>query len=231
MTSHHVLIVDDDPELSGLLKHFLIGEGHSVSMVRSGEDAEAAARSQVPDLVILDVGLPGISGTEVCRRLKTFCSAPILFLTAASTQVDQVTGFSAGADDYVIKPFDAQVLMARVRVLLSRPRATASSAIVIDRLTVDVAGQSVLFDGRYVELTRYEFEVVVLLAQRLGHIVSKGELLRHVWGDWYEGDHVVEVTMSRLRNKLESAGLNRSAISTHRGLGYRLQKTLVKNES
>ena len=228
MSTHHVLIVDDDPELSGLLQHFLVGEGHSVSMVRSGEDAEAAARSQVPDLVILDVGLPGISGTEVCRRLKTFCSAPILFLTAASTQVDQVIGFSAGADDYVIKPFDAQVLMARVRVLLSRPRAIAPSAIVVDGLTVDVAGQSVVFDGLYVELTRYEFEVIVLLAQRLGQIVSKGELLRLVWGDWHEGDHAVEVTMSRLRNKLASAGLDRSAISTHRGLGYRLQKTLVK---
>lgn len=231
MADHHVLVVDDDPELSSLLRHFLVGEGHSVSIVSAGEDAEAAARMRVPDLVILDVGLPGISGTEVCRRLKTFCSAPILFLTAASTQVDQVTGFSAGADDYVIKPFDAQVLMARVRVLLARQKFTSPRNIVIDSLTVDIVGQSVLFNGLYVELTRYEFDVVVLLAQRHGNIVGKGDLLRHVWGEWHEGDHVVEVTMSRLRNKLVAAGLKRSAISTHRGLGYRLEKNLVKDES
>ena len=224
MPENRVLIVDDDPELSGLVKHFLVGEGHSVSVVSSGEDAEAAARLQVPDLVILDVGLPGISGPEVCRRLKTFCPAPILFLTAASTQVDQIMGFSAGADDYVIKPFDPQVLMARVRVLLARPKAVAPQTIVIDSLCIDVAGQTVVFDGRYIELTRYEFDVVVILAQRLGRIVSKSELLRQVWGEWHDGDHVVEVTMSRLRNKLEHAGLTRSAISTHRSLGYRLQK-------
>ena len=222
MPTRHILVVDDDPDLTDLVRELLRGEGHSISVAPSGERAEQIARARTPDLIILDVDLPGMKGPEVCRRLREFSTAPILFLTAASSEADQIVGFTAGADDYVTKPFGPHVLLARVRTLLARGTRTTSGPKVIANVQIDATAQVVTVDGKLIELSKTEYEVLTTLAHREGHIISKVELLREVWGEWFGDDHVIEVTISRLRTKLVHAGAPERLITTHRGLGYRI---------
>lgn len=222
MAARHILVVDDDPDLTDLVRELLRGEGHSISVAQSGERAEQIARARTPDLIILDVDLPGMKGPEVCRRLREFSTAPILFLTAASSDADQIVGFTAGADDYVTKPFGPQVLLARVRTLLARGSRPISGPKLIANVEIDVSAQVVMVDGQLIELTKTEYDVLTTLAAREGHIVSKVELMREVWGEWFGDDHVIEVTISRLRTKLIRAGAPDQLITTHRGLGYRI---------
>ncbi|MFA5775490.1 MAG: response regulator transcription factor [Ilumatobacteraceae bacterium] len=222
MPARHILVVDDDPDLTDLVRELLHGEGHSISVAPSGERAEQIARARTPDLIILDVDLPGMKGPEVCRRLREFSTAPILFLTAASSESDQIVGFTAGADDYVTKPFGPQVLLARVRTLLARGTRSTSGPKLIANVQIDANAQVVTVDGTLIELTKTEYDVLTTLAARDGHIISKVELLREVWGEWFGDDHVIEVTISRLRTKLIHAGAPERLITTHRGLGYRI---------
>jgi DNA-binding response OmpR family regulator len=222
MPARHILVVDDDPDLTDLVRELLRGEGHSISVAPTGERAEQIAQARTPDLIILDVNLPGMKGPEVCRRLREFTSAPILFLTAASSEADQIVGFTAGADDYVTKPFGPHVLLARVRTLLARGSRTTSGPKFIANVEIDTNAQVVTVDGQLIELTKTEYDVLTTLANREGHIISKVELLRQVWGEWFGDDHVIEVTISRLRTKLARAGAPERLITTHRGLGYRI---------
>ena len=222
MLARHILIVDDDPDLTDLLRELLHGEGHSISVASTGERAEQMARARPPDLIILDVDLPGMKGPEVCRRFREFSTAPILFLTAASSDADQIVGFTAGADDYVTKPFGSHVLIARVRTLLARGARTTSGPKLIGNVEINARAQVVTVGGQQIELTKTEYDVLTTLAAREGHIISKVELLREVWGEWYGDDHVIEVTISRLRTKLVRAGAPDRLITTHRGLGYRI---------
>lgn len=222
MPARHILIVDDDPDLTDLVRQLLLGDGHSISVASNGERAEQIARARTPDLIILDVDLPGMKGPEVCRRLREFSRAPILFLTAASSDADQIVGFTAGADDYVTKPFGPHILLARVRLLLARGTRTTSGPKLISNVEIDVSAQVVTVDGRLIELTKTEYDLLATLASREGHIVSKVVLLREVWGEWYGDDHVLEVAISRLRTKLVRAGAPDRLITTHRGLGYRI---------
>lgn len=222
MPARHILVVDDDPDLTDLVRELLQGEGHSISVASTGERAEQIARARTPDLVILDVDLPGMKGPEVCRRLREFSTAPILFLTAASSDADQIVGFTAGADDYVTKPFGSHVLLARVRTLLARGTRMTSGPKLIGNVEIDATAQVVTVAGQRIELTKTEYDVLTTLAHREGHIISKVELLREVWGEWFGDDHVIEVTISRLRTKLVRAGAPDQLITTHRGLGYRI---------
>jgi len=222
MLARHILIVDDDPDLIDLVRELLHGEGHSISVASTGERAEQMARARPPDLIILDVDLPGMKGPEVCRRLRVFSTAPILFLTAASSDADQIIGFTAGADDYVTKPFGPHVLIARVRTLLTRGARTTSGPKLIANVEINASAQVVTVGGQQIELTKTEYDVLTTLAAREGHIISKVELLREVWGEWYGDDHVIEVTISRLRTKLVRAGAPARLITTHRGLGYQI---------
>ncbi len=222
MPARHILVVDDDPDLTDLVRELLHGEGHSISVAPSGERAEQIARARTPDLIILDVDLPGMKGPEVCRRLREFSTAPILFLTAASSESDQIVGFTAGADDYVTKPFGPQVLLARVRTLLARGTRSTSGPKLIANVQIDANAQVVTVDGTLIDLTKTEYDVLTTLSAREGHIISKVELLREVWGEWFGDDHVIEVTISRLRTKLVHAGAPERLITTHRGLGYRI---------
>jgi len=222
MPPRHILVVDDDPDLTDLVRELLRGEGHSISVAPSGERAEQMARARNPDLITLDVDLPGMKGPQVCRRLREFSTAPILFLTAASSDADQIVGFTAGADDYVIKPFSPHVLLARVRTLLARGTRTTSGPKLIGNVEIDADAQVVTVKGQLIELTKTEYGVLTALAAREGHIISKVELLRQVWGEWFGDDHVIEVTISRLRSKLARAGATEQLITTHRGLGYRI---------
>lgn len=222
MLARHILVVDDDPDLIDLVRELLHGEGHSISVALTGERAEQMARARPPDLIILDVDLPGMKGPEVCRRLREFSTAPILFLTAASSDADQIIGFTAGADDYVTKPFGPHVLIARVRTLLTRGVRTTSGPKLIANVEINASAQVVTVGGQQIELTKTEYDVLTTLAAREGHIISKVELLREVWGEWYGDDHVIEVTISRLRTKLVRAGAPDRLITTHRGLGYQI---------
>lgn len=222
MPARHILVVDDDPDLTDLVRELLRGEGHSISVAPSGERAEQIARARTPDLIILDVDLPGMKGPEVCRRLREFSTAPILFLTAASSEADQIVGFTAGADDYVTKPFGPHVLLARVRTLLARGTRGTSGPKLIANVEIDANAQVVMVDGQLIDLSKTEYNVLTTLAGREGHIISKVELLREVWGEWFGDDHVIEVTISRLRTKLIRAGAPERLITTHRGLGYRI---------
>ena len=222
MPPRHILVVDDDPDLTDLVRELLRGDGHSISVAPTGERAELIARARVPDLIVLDVDLPGMKGPEVCRRLREFSTAPILFLTAASSEADQIVGFTAGADDYVTKPFGPQVLLARVRMLLARGARMTSGPKLISNVNIDATAQVVAVDGQPIDLTKTEFDVLVTLSSREGHIVSKVDLMRQVWGEWYGDNHVIEVTISRLRLKLVRAGAPERLITTHRGLGYRI---------
>ena len=225
IASRHILIVDDDPDIAALLRQIMFGEGHTTSVAQNGEKAESLARARNPDLVILDLNLPGISGIEVCRRLREFLSSPILMLTASGGDENQLVGFSAGADDYVSKPFNTQVLVARIRALLSRGSKSNEHIIQIENLSVNPSAQLVAIDGREVSLSKIEFDMLVALSQRHNRIVTKDELIREVWGEWFGDTHVVETTLSRLRAKLTKAGASESIISTRRGIGYRLGNT------
>lgn len=225
IASRHILIVDDDPDIAALLRQIMFGEGHTTSIAQNGEKAESLARARNPDLVILDLNLPGINGIEVCRRLREFLSAPILMLTASGGDENQLVGFNAGADDYVSKPFNTQVLVARIRSLLSRGINTVEQIFQIENLSVNPSAQIVTIDGKEVSLSKIEFDMLVALAQRHNRIVTKDELIREVWGDWFGDTHVVETTLSRLRAKLTRAGASSSIISTRRGIGYRLGNT------
>lgn len=220
--SRHILIVDDDPDIAALLRQLMFGEGHTTSIAQNGEMAESLARARNPDLVILDLNLPGVSGIEVCRRLRGFLSTPILMLTASGSDESQLVGFSAGADDYVSKPFNTQVLIARIRALLARGLIAAELVIHVDNLSVNPSAQIVTIDDQEVSLSKIEFDMLVALAQRRNRIVSKEVLIREVWGEWFGDNHVVETTLSRLRAKLTKAGASSAMITTRRGIGYRL---------
>jgi len=222
MPARHILVVDDDPDLTDLVRELLHGEGHSISVAQSGERAEQIARARTPDLIILDVDLPGMKGPEVCRRLREFSTAPILFLTAASSEADQIVGFTAGADDYVTKPFGPHVLLARVRTLLARGTRTTSGPKLIANVQIDANAQVVTVNGILIDLTKTEYDVLTTLAAREGHIISKNDLVHEVWGEWFGDNHVIEVTISRLRAKLIRAGAPDGLITTHRGIGYRI---------
>ncbi len=222
MPVRHILVVDDDPDLTDLVRELLHGEGHSISVAPNGERAEQIARARPPDLIILDVDLPGMKGPEVCRRLREFSTAPILFLTAASSEADQIVGFTAGADDYVTKPFGPHVLLARVRTLLARGTRTTSGPKLIGNVQIDANAQVVTVDGILIDLTKTEYDVLTTLSAREGHIISKSDLVHEVWGEWFGDSHVIEVTISRLRAKLVRAGAPDRLITTHRGIGYRI---------
>lgn len=226
MLARQILVVDDDPDLTDLVRELLHGEGYIISVAPSGERAEQMARARPPDLIILDVDLPGMKGPEVCRRLREFSTAPILFLTAASSDADQIVGFTAGADDYVTKPFGPHVLLARVRILLARRSRATSGPKLIANVKIDAVAQVVTVDGRLIELTKTEYDLLTTLAAREGHIVSKNDLVHEVWGEWFGDSHVIEVTISRLRAKLVRAGAPDGLITTHRGIGYRISPPL-----
>lgn len=221
MTSR-ILVVDDNPDILTLLEIILTGEGYEVDSTSTAEKAERSARLAPPDLVIVDVGLPGMRGYELVRRLRMFTDVPVIFLTAATTEADQLEGFASGGSDYVLKPFLPHVLKARVRTHLGTGRSESRAVIDLGGVVVDLSSRSVTVNGIQIEMTRYEFGTMALLCENVGKIMNKSELMQAVWGDDWGDGHVVENTIYRLRTKLLNAGVTRPVITTHRGLGYRV---------
>src|SRR5882672_3195803 len=202
-------------------------EGFEVVEERDGTAALTAARERRYDIVILDVMLPGMSGTDICRELRAESDVPILMLTARDAEVDRVLGLELGADDYVTKPFSAAELLSRVRAILRRrelDRANGGSAVRdLGGLHIDLSRHEVLVDGERVHLTLSEFKVLALLAEQPESVVSRRELMQHLWASEHVGDeHACEVHISNLRRKIERDPGKPERLVTVRGLGYKL---------
>jgi two-component system OmpR family response regulator len=217
-----VLLSEDDEILADGISKALRQAGFAVDHVATGVDADQALQSNNFDLLILDLGLPGIDGLEVLRRLRTRKQVlPVLILTARDRLEDRVTGLDFGADDYLTKPFDLPELEARVRALLRRGRVAADVEVVYGALRFDTVGRRVTVHDQQLELSARELAVLEILLQRGGKVVSKEQLIEHMYGWDEEVSHnAMEVNVHRLRKKLEAAGIN---IRTIRGLGYLLE--------
>jgi DNA-binding response OmpR family regulator len=226
--ARHILIVDDDTLLRRSLAFNLEQAGYHTSTAATAEDALAQMSLDLPDLVLLDIGLPEMDGLDVLRRLRQQTDVPVIFLTARRRELDQVVGLELGADDYVTKPFDVDVLLARIKAVLRRALAapaqeTASSSLTIGDLIIDPMAHTVAVGERNVELTPREFDLLYSLAQEAGHVVSVDELLARVWGAEYVGEpQVVYVHIRWLREKLEDDAAHPRRIVTVRGVGYKL---------
>ena len=215
-----VLVIEDDTEITEVLRRTLRQEGHEVRSAADGVAALEVAEDFVPDLVILDLGLPKLDGVEVCRRLRAESDAPILILTARTQTDDRVEGLDSGADDYLVKPFERQELLARMRALLRRrpPRGTASLAVADLRLNPDT--REVHRGDRQIELTNREFELLEYLMRNERLVISRERLLEEVWGyDPMALTNTIDVFISNLRRKLEASGEPR-ILHTKRGAGY-----------
>ncbi|MGW5193388.1 response regulator [Kribbella sp. NPDC004138] len=225
-----VLVVDDEKDLTTLIGTYLEKDGFEVTLAFDGEQAVALARQVDPDVVVLDLGLPRIDGIEVCRQLRTFSDCYIVMLTARSEEVDKLIGLSVGADDYMTKPFSPRELIARVRVMLRRPRRTTGSADpaeepprVFGALSIDVAAREVTLEDELVPLTRTEFDVLAVLSARPRLAFSRRQLIESVWGETWVGDeHLVDVHVGHLRRKLRDDPDDPHFIRTVRGVGYRM---------
>jgi two-component system response regulator MprA len=215
-----VLIVDDDAHIRASLRRTLAFEGYQVREAGDGTGALEAALDELPDLVILDVMLPGIDGMEVCRRLREVNDVPILMLTAREGTSSQVEGLDAGADDYLVKPFVKDELLARVRALLRRRTADGLRSYQVADLMLDDRSHTVFRADRQVDLTPREFELLRFLMRHSGEVIPHGRLLAAIWG--YQDSRVLDVYVRYLRTKLESAGESR-LVHTVRGVGYVLR--------
>ncbi|MGO1950826.1 MAG: MtrAB system response regulator MtrA [Mycobacteriaceae bacterium] len=217
-----VLVVDDDPAISEMLTIVLQGEGFDTVVVGDGPQAVDAARVEEPDLILLDLMLPGMGGVDVCRAIRDFSTVPIVMLTAKTDTVDVVLGLESGADDYVPKPFKPKELVARVRARLRRAPEDAPESVSIADLTIDFGGHQVTRSGEPISLTPIEFELLATLASRPRQVFSREELLERVWGYRKSGDtRLVNVHIQRLRSKVEQDPDNPTIIQTVRGIGYK----------
>ena len=222
--SRPILIIEDDPDIAESLRYNLERDGLKTVVAETGERGLAAALNaqNPPALILLDLMLPGMSGTELCRRLRREPASrrtPIIMLTARTSEADRVSGLDLGADDYITKPFSVRELMARVRAVLRRVDETATVRYEDSRLTIDFAEMRVVCDGEGVKLTRKEFSLLATLARSAGRVATRQQLLDNVWGYEYFGDtRTLDVHIRRLRQKLGACG---DAIETVVGVGYR----------
>ena len=227
--ARRALVVEDEPALADLVADYLTRDGFEVEIARDGEDALRRARSLDPDVVVLDLGLPGIDGIEVCRQLRTFSDCYVVMLTARAEEVDTLLGLTVGADDYMTKPFSPRELVVRVRTMMRRPRVTMVDAprgakpITIGDLVVDVPAREATLAGEPVSLTRTEFDLLAVLAGRPHAVLSRAALLEAVWGGGWGGDeHLVDVHVLHLRQKLGDSAERQQYVRTVRGIGYRI---------
>ena len=222
-----ILLVDDDPGVLDVVAFMLRRDGFDVDEERDGTAALDKARTDAFDIVILDIMLPGMSGTDVCRALRAESDVPILMLTARDAEIDRVLGLELGADDYVTKPFSTAELLSRVRAILRRrelDRATGGATVRrLGGLQIDLGRHEVSVDGDRVHLTLSEFKVLSLLAEQPERIVSRRELMQHLWASEHVGDeHACEVHISNLRRKIEKDPAQPERLVTVRGMGYKL---------
>jgi DNA-binding response OmpR family regulator len=227
-SSGHVLIVDDEAVLAGVVASYLERAGFDTTVTGDGIEAVELARRLDPTVIVLDLGLPGLDGVEVCRRIRTFSDCYLIMLTARTDEVDVLIGLSVGADDYVTKPFSARELVARVQAMLRRPRTAAGAGAPLPvrrfgELEVDASARLVRVAGREVELTPTEFDLLAVLSERPRLAMSRRQLLENIWGGSDGGDeHLVDVHIANLRRKLGDDASRQKYVITVRGVGYRM---------
>lgn len=226
-----ILVVDDEEPIQELLRFNLEKEGYIVRVAKDGQEALQDVENDQPDLLVLDLMLPGMDGLEVCRKLRSnpkFQQIPIIMLTAKGEEFDKVLGLELGADDYMTKPFSPRELLARIKARLRRPNSQEEDAdarvIIRGELRVDVTGFRVHVRGEETELTPKEFELLRVLVAHPGKVYSRDELLERIWGYEYDGDtRTVDVHVRHLRQKVERDPSNPEYIETLRGIGYRFK--------
>ena len=222
-----IMVVDDEQNLVELVRGYLEQDGFTVLAAGDGLSALELVRAQQPDLIVLDLMLPGLDGIEVCRRLRQFSDAYVLMLTARAEEVDKIVGLSVGADDYLTKPFSPRELVARIRAILRRPRG--GTTVVADTeppqrigdLVIDRAQYEASYQGQVLPLTAREFELLAALAAHPGRVFTRGQLLERVMGSEHYDEHVIEVHIANLRKKLDDDPSQPRYIQTVRGVGYR----------
>lgn len=224
MAEQTVVIVEDDPSIADLVELYLRQAGYRVLQAPTGERGLELVQTHQPDLVVLDIGLPGIDGLEVCRRLRATTSVPVLFLTARDGEVDRIVGLELGADDYVTKPFSPREIVARVRAILRRgatPTTPTGTGVIdlADGIVIDTNRRDVTVAGQPVALATREFDLLAFLARNLGLALTRQQLLDGVWGaDWFGDDRTVDVHVRQLRKKLGDD----LPLATVWSIGYRL---------
>ncbi len=228
MTPTRVLVVDDEVHIIELVRGYLEAEGMDVIAAADGPTAVERIRERTPDVVVLDVNLPGFDGFEVLRQARTFTDAYVIMLTARAEEIDRIVGLSVGADDYLVKPFSPRELVVRVKALLRRPRAGRGEARadILERgdLVIDRRRRTVALRGVPVTLTTIEFDLLATLAEDPGVVFGRQSLLDRVWGMDYVGDdHVVDVHLGNLRHKLGDDASSPAYVETVRGVGYRFR--------
>ena len=226
---YRALVVDDEAALADVIASYLERESFEVTVCHTGAEALTVVREVDPDVVVLDLGLPGIDGVEVCRKLRTFSDAYVVMLTARDTELDTIVGLSVGADDYVSKPFSPRELVARIRAMLRRPRTVGTPtevevpARLFGPLSIDVASRQTILGSEPIPLTRNEFDILAALSSRPGVVWSRRQLIDEVWGEpWVGNDHLVDVHVGHLRRKLGDDPAEPRFIFTVRGVGYRM---------
>jgi len=217
-----VLVVDDDPALAEMLTIVLRGEGFDTAVVGDGTRALPAVRDLRPDVVLLDLMLPGMNGIDVCRAIRTESGVPIVMLTAKTDTVDIVLGLESGADDYVVKPFKPKELVARIRARVRRTETEPAEQLAISDVTIDVPAHQVTRDGEQIALTPLEFDLLVALARKPRQVFTREVLLEQVWGYRHAADtRLVNVHVQRLRSKVERDPEHPEVVLTVRGVGYK----------
>jgi len=223
LSGQRVLVVDDEPQILRGLQTMLRGAGYDVATAATAADALAAAAAHPPEAVILDLVLPDGRGTDVARELRTWTDVPVIVLSAVGEEQEKVAALDAGADDYVNKPFGVDELLARLRAALRRGVPTSDSVISVGELEIDVPNRSVLLAGERVKLSPHEFDLLRVLAQNEGKLLTHRALLSEVWGPSYQSEaHYLHVYVSNLRRKLEPDPASPRYLLTEPGAGYRL---------
>ncbi len=225
LRAQRILVVDDEPPLVELVRGYLAREGFEILTAADGPAAVQMVRDEAPDVVVLDVMLPGFDGLEACRQIRAFSDAYVLMLTARGEEIDRVVGLTVGADDYLVKPFSPRELVARVKALLRRPRTAGADPIPLPAgLAFDPDRHEVSVDGSAVSLTTTEFDLLAALVGDPGIVVGRSRLLDRVWGaEFVADDHLVDVHIGNLRRKLGDDPAAPRFIETIRGVGYRLR--------
>jgi two-component system KDP operon response regulator KdpE len=233
MTSATILIVDDEPQIRRVLRTTLTSHGYTVFEAKNGEEAFENVRSHRPDLILLDVNMPGMSGLEVCREIRHTSEASIIMLTVRNSEQDKVQALDAGADDYVVKPFGAEELMARIRAALRRASASESSEpFVSNDLSIDFEKRAVTVKGKPVRLTPKEFDLLRQLVANEGKALPHRRLLQAVWGpDYGDETEYLRVFINQLRKKIEADPANPRYIHTEPWIGYRFEAPGEKTHS
>ena len=223
-----VLIVEDEPDLADPLAYLLRREGFDVEIAEDGPAALRLFRTVNPDIILLDLMLPGMPGTEVCRQIRASSTVPIVMLTAKDSEVDIVVGLELGADDYVTKPYSSRQLLARMRAVLRRSAPPADGlderVLTAGRVSLDIDRHAVSVDGTEISMPLKEFELLELLMRNAGRVLTRGQLIERVWGSDYYGDtKTLDVHIKRIRSRIEENPGDPVMLVTVRGLGYRFE--------